>query len=341
MNRFANEILIAVGLACSLLASVGMAADPIIGLVTKTEDNPFFVEIKDTVLHHADELGIKIYTFAGEYDGDSAKQIEAIETLVDAGVAGILISPSDPAALADAVSKARQAGVIVIAIDTLFEPTQLADATFATDNFRAGELIGMWAKAYMGSAAKNANVVTLDGAGTNVTVDLLRNQGFLSGFGVGIRDPGTMYDEDDERIVGSGATFGSEEGGRSVMQSLLQNNPQIDLVYAINEPAAAGAYAALQESKVDDDAVIVSIDGGCDGVNKVADGELNATVMQFPQRMAVYGIEAVVNFVKNGKMPDNTPGLDFFDTGVTLVTDTPVPGIPSITAQQALMHCWG
>ena len=57
--------------------------------------------------------------------------------------------------------------------------------------------------------------------------------------------------------------------------------------------------------------------------------------------MAVDGVEAIAEFAKSGKKPETTPGLDFFDTGVTLITDKPVPGVESINAKKGLEHCWG
>ena len=333
--------LATLGLALSLFASTGMAGQPMVGLIVKTDANPFFARMTEAAREKADELGVELRAFAGGYDGDSQAQVEAVEALVAAGAAGILIAPSDPAALAGALGTARAAGVLVIALDTPFDPADSADATFATDNFRAGELIGRWAGARLGDAATDARIATLDGSGANVTVEVLRNQGFLQGFGVDVRDPGTLYDEDDVRIVGHGATHGSEEGGRSAMEALLRETPGIDVVYAINEPAAGGAHAALEAFGRERDVLIVSIDGGCEGVAKVAAGALGATAMQYPVRMAALGVEAVVEFVRTGRTPENTPGLDFHDTGVTLVTDEPVPGIPSISAEEALTTCWG
>ena len=124
------------------------------------------------------------------------------------------------------------------------------------------------------------------------------------------------------------------------MEKLLREKPGIDLVYAINEPAAAGAHAALKGSGIKNDALLVSVDGGCQGVRNIAAGALGATAMQYPLRMARLGVEAVVAFVRTGKKPVNTPGQDFQDTGVALVTDKPVPGIPSISTERALKDCW-
>ena len=335
-------------LICGLLATLVAGcitgpedAEPVVGLITKTEDNPFFVAMREGAVERARELGVELRAFAGRFDGDTDAQVRAIESLLAADATGILITPSDPAALLDAVGRARRTGVLVIALDTPFDPPGAVDGTFATDNFRAGELIGMWARASMGVSAADARIATLDGAGTQVTVEVLRNQGFLNGFGIDIKDPDRMYDEDDPRIAGSAATMGTEEGGRAAMERLMRDDPGINVVYAINEPAAAGAYGALRGMGVDDDVLVVTIDGGCEGVRGVAAGEIGATAMQYPVRMASLGVEAVVEYARTGRTPGNTPGLDFHDTDVALVTDEPVPGVPSIRTEQGLSECWG
>ena len=90
------------------------------------------------------------------------------------------------------------------------------------------------------------------------------------------------------------------------------------------------------------DVTIVTVDGGCRGVRDVAAGAIGATAMQYPVRMASLGVGvgAAVAFVRIGGKPENTPGLEFHDTGVTLVTDEPVPGIPSVSTERALKECW-
>ena len=333
--------LTAVGLlAASSFSAPVLADDVIVGLITKTNTNPFFVKMREGAQEKASELGVELRTFAGKYDGDNQAQIEAIESLVAAGAKGILITPSDPAGLADTVKRAREAGVLVIALDTPFDPAESADATFATDNFKAGELIGQWAAAKMGDTTK-AKIATLDLSEAQITVDVLRNQGFLKGFGVDVKNINKMYDEDDPRIVGGDSTQGSEEGGRTAIENLMQKDPGINVIHTINEPAAAGAYEGLKSFGMDGKVLIVSVDGGCPGVQNVKEGIIGATSMQFPLRMASLGVEAVAEFAKSGKTPENTEGLNFFDTGVELVTDEPVDGIPSITSEEALKLCWG
>ncbi len=113
------------------------------------------------------------------------------------------------------------------------------------------------------------------------------------------------------------------------------------MVYTINEPAAAGAYEALKAVGKEKDVLIVSVDGGCPGVKNVKDSVIGATSMQFPLLMASKGIEAIAEFAKSGKKPANSEGLDFFNTGVELITDKPADGIESITSEDGLKKCWG
>ena len=339
---WAFSLLAAGAAAIAVTAAAPVLADqPIIGLITKTNTNPFFVKMREGAKAKAEEMGVELRTFAGKYDGDNQAQIEAIESLIAAEAAGILITPSDTSAIVPTVQKAREAGILVIALDTPLQPIEAADATLATDNFKAGELIGAWARAKLGDKAADAKVALLNLNASEVTVDVLRNQGFMKGFGIDLKDPNDIGDEDDPRIVGHDVTDGAEEGGRTAMENLLQRDPGINVVYTINEPAAAGAYEALKAFGLEEQVLIVSVDGGCPGVKNVRDGVIGATSMQFPLLMASMGVEAVVEYAKTGKKPANTPGLDFFNTGVELITDEPVGGLTSLSSKDGLGKCWG
>jgi fructose transport system substrate-binding protein len=332
------------GAAVALVASTGGAAaqDKIAAcLITKTDTNPFFVKMKEGATAKANELGIELKTFAGRVDGDHETQVQAIETCIADGAKGILLTPSDSAAIVSTVKQARDAGILVIALDTPLDPADAADATFATDNFQAGLLIGQWAKAKLGGEAANAKIALLDLGVNQPTVDVLRDQGFLQGFGIDLGDPKRWGDESDPRIVGHEVTAGNEEGGRSAMEKLLATDQTINLVYTINEPAAAGAYEALKAIGRERDVTIVSVDGGCPGVANVKDGVIGATSQQYPLMMATLGIEAIKKFADTGEKPAATPGKDFFDTGVALVTDQPVDGVESISVAEGTEKCWG
>ncbi|MCT7373519.1 sugar ABC transporter substrate-binding protein [Chelativorans salis] len=323
------------------LAQPAAAQDVGACLITKTDINPFFVKMKEGATAKAEELGISLSTFAGKVDGDHETQVQAVETCIASGAKGILITASDTKAMVPVVKKARDAGVLVIALDTPLEPIDAADATFATDNFKAGELIGQWAAATLGDAAADAKIAMLDLTPSQPSVDVLRDQGFMTGFGIDTKDADRIGDEDDPRIVGHDVTNGNEEGGRKAMENLLQRDPDINVVYTINEPAAAGAYEALQSFGKTEGVLVVSIDGGCPGVQNVKEGIIGATSQQYPLLMASMGIEAIAKFAETGEKPEPTPGLDFFDTGVTLITDQPVEGVESIGSDEGLERCWG
>ena len=213
--------------------------------------------------------------------------------------------------------------------------------TVATDNVQASDLTGKWATASMGNAAAHALIPFLDLAVSQPTVGVLRDQGFMQGFGIDLGDPNKWGDESDARIVGHDVTSGNEEGGRKAMENLLVTDPDINVVYTINEPAAAGAYEALKAMGRQNDVLVVSVDGGCPGVQNIKEGVIGATSQQYPLLMAAKGVEAIAAFAKDGTKPEATPGKNFFDTGVQLITDKPAAGVESISADQGLAICWG
>ena len=328
-------------MALGLTAMTTAQAEVTACLITKTESNPFFVKMKEGAQAKAAELGVTLKTFSGKFDTDNESQVAAVETCVLDGAKGILITPANTKAIVPTIQQARDAGVLVIALDTPLDPIDAADSTFATDNFVAGELIGKWAKATMGDAAKDAKIAMLDIDVSQPTVGVLRDQGFLQGFGIDLGDPKKWGDETDPRIVGNATTQGNEEGGRRGMEELLAKDPMINVVYTINEPAAAGAYEALKAMGREGDVLIVSVDGGCPGVQNVKEGVIGATSQQYPLLMAALGVEAIAAWAKDGSKPANTPGKNFYDTGVSLITDKPVDGVESIDTKKGTDLCWG
>ena len=327
--------------AFPLLTATQLAAaqddEIIVGLITKTETNPFFVKMKEGAQAAADAAGAELMTAAGAFDADNAGQVTAIENMVTAGVDGILITPGDTKAIVPAIENAREQGVLVIALDTPTEPMEAADALFATDNFKAGFLIGQYAKAAMGD--EEPIIATIDGS-TGVSVSVLRHNGFLAGYAADDAAATPTADlsvfAEDPRVVCSQDANGDQALSQTAMENCLQANGDINVVYTINEPAARGAYSALQAAGREDEVLIVSVDGGCDGVRAVQAGEIAATSQQYPLKMAQMGVDAVVQFAQTGEAPSG-----YTDTGVTLITDEPQEGIPSEDTTFGLENCWG
>ncbi|MGC5224942.1 substrate-binding domain-containing protein, partial [Micromonospora sp. DT81.3] len=282
-------------------ASDGSSDEIGVSLIVKTNSNPFFIAMQEGAEAAADENGVALTMAAGKEDGDEDTQIQAIEAAISKGDAGILITPNGPAVL-DAIEKARDAGLFVIALDTVPDPADAVDITFATDNYLAGQLVGQWTAGTLAGDDAVIGLIDLfdDKA---VSVDYNRDQGFLDGMGIDLADEQANGDEEASgeysggsyTIVGNEASQGAEDGGRAAMENLLAKNPDINVVYTINEPAAYGAFQALEAAgKGPDDVLIVSIDGGCAGVGQVADGIIDATSQQYPVKMAELGVEAIV-----------------------------------------------
>jgi fructose transport system substrate-binding protein len=121
------------------------------------------------------------------------------------------------------------------------------------------------------------------------------------------------------------------------MENCLQKNPNIDVVYTINEPSAAGAWTALKRAgKAQAETTIVSVDGGCAGVRNVRAGIIDATSQQYPLRMASLGVAAVVRYAKTSKKVSG-----YTDTGVNLIAKKAAAGVPSKSVAYGLANCWG
>jgi fructose transport system substrate-binding protein len=295
-----------------------------IGLITKTETNPFFVKMREGAQAKAEELGVELIYAAGSFDGDNETQVTAIENMIAAGVKGILLVPSDTTAIIPSIEKAREAGVIVIALDTPTDPQDATDALYATDNFQAGVLIGQWARAKFGDATATIALLNLN---PGITVGDLRRDGFLEGFGITIDDPQIVCQQD---------TQGDQAKGQTAMENCLAANPDIDLVYTINEPAAFGAYRALEDAGKQDDVTIVSVDGGCAGVRGIVSGQIDATSQQYPLLMASLGVENIARAAAGESF-----ATGYTDTGVALITDVPQEGVESVDSTRGLELCWG
>ena len=314
-------------------------------MITKDSTNPFFVAMQKGAKADASKNNVKLTVASGKQEGDDQGQITAIENAVARGDKGILITPMSTGVNA-AIEKARKSGLFVIALDTPPDPASTVDITFATDNRAAGKLDGQWAAKTL--AGKPAVIALLDLFNDKVvSVDYNRDQGFLEGMGINVANPQKNGDEAKTgyytggtyTIVCNEAGQGAEDGGRSAMEKCLAKNPNINLVYTINEPTAVGANAALKAAGKT--ATIVSVDGGCAGVGSVKSGVIGATAQQYPLKMAQLGMEAIAKIARGGEKPRTSAGLDFYNTGVALVTDKPVDGVQSITSDEGSKICWG
>ncbi len=339
--------------ACSSGTAGGSTAGPNdevgVSLIVKTTSNPYFVAMETAAKADAKKNNVKLTLAAGKKDGDTDTQIQAIENAISRGDKGILITPNG-SAVNNEIEKARHAGLYVIALDTVPTPPDTVDITYATDNYAAGQSIGKWMAGTLDG--KKATIAMIDLFSDQVvSVDVDRDHGFLNGMGIDVGDKKKNGGEASSgkytggtggqyEIVGHQPSQGAEDGGRTAMETLLSKNPDINVVYTINEPAAYGAYQALKAAGKQDSVTIVSIDGGCTGVGYVKDGILGATAQQYPSKMASLGMEAIAKIARGGEKPKTSNGLDFFNTGSTLITNKPVSGLESVDAAKGATTCW-
>lgn len=332
---FSSRSILAMA-AMSLAASTAAfaAGEPVIGLVTKTETNPFFVKMKEGAQEEAKKLGAKLLSGAGKADGDNAGQITAMENMIAAGAKTILITPSDAKAIVPAIKKkARDKGIMVIALDSPADPPDATDALFATNNYTAGVLIGEYAKAAM--AGKTPKIIALDLLPGH-PVGAQRHNGFMKGFGLAANDAKSNELSKAPEIVCRADSFGDQAKAQTAMENCLQRAPDVNLVYTINEPAAAGAYNALKRAGKEKGVLIVSVDGGCQGIKDTNAGVIAATSQQYPLKMAAMGVAAGVEFAKTGKKASG-----YVDTGVTLIAGKSVAGVESKDTKTGAELCWG
>lgn len=321
-----------------------------VSLILKTLSNPYFVSMEKDAKAQADKDNVSLTVAAGTSDGDTQTQITAIDNAISRGDKGILITTNGDAVNA-ALGRAKQAGLFVIALDTAPNPASTADITYATDNEQAGKLIGQYAAASLNG--KPAVIAMLDLFNNQVvSVDINRDHGFLEGLGI---DPGSKTENGKEAksgkyTGGKGGTYkvvchqptqGAIDGGRTAMENCLSANPDINVVYAINEPAGEGAYNALKAAGKEKQAAIYAIDGSCSGLKNVTSGEFAADAVQYPGKMAALGVSSIAKLARGGSKPSVTNGKSFYDTGTALVAAKSLDGLTVQSPSQAASACWG
>ena len=313
-------------------AQPGKPAQPVIGLITRSEQvNPYFAALRRGAEQAARDLDVRLLSATGEAEETVGGQVAALDRLLASGARVILITPADSRALVPALARARARGVLVLALDGPTEPASAVDAVISSDNLEAGALAGRYGRALWeaGRPARPARLALLDLPAVSA-VGVQRRQGFLAGFGLAAAGAGPKAE-----VVCRLETRGDRVSAKAAMETCLSRGA-LDLVFAANEPAAAGAATALAAAGLTARIPVVTVDGSCLGVRAVADGYFKATAQQFPGRMGEAGVEAAASWLRRGQRPD--PRIN---TGVSLVVARPLAGVPSIDLQAGLAACWG
>ncbi|MBE0451233.1 MAG: ribose ABC transporter substrate-binding protein RbsB [Clostridia bacterium] len=256
------------------LDSGSIVEPPTIGLVLSTLNNPFFVTLKEGAEEKANELGAKLIILDSQ--NDPAKELSNMEDLITQGVDFILINPTDSDAVVNAIRAANTAGIPVITLDRGANSGTVV-THIASDNVAGGMMAGEYIVGLLDGAGK---VVELEGiAGTSAARD--RGQGFND----------AIAGTDIEVVAKQVADFDRTKG-LSVMENILQAQPEIDAVFAHNDEMALGALRAIEASGRE--IIVVGFDATDDAVVSVKDGKMAATVAQQPSLIGSLGVENAV-----------------------------------------------
>jgi len=286
----------ALALAFALPAS---AADNIkIGFITKFPV-PFFATMENAAKDYAAaNPGVEVIFAQGTSATDIEGQIAHIESMVTRGVQGIAITPVDPT-VAPALDKAIAAGVKVVLLDNNIPDWNGRVALATTNNYNAGKIAGGYLKTVL---KKGDKLGILEGVPGVPSLDD-RVKGMMDGL-AGV----------DVEVVGKGATDCTEEKGINVAEDILTANPDVTAIYAACGPPAAGAAQAIKNAKLDRHVILVGFDFCCGEAEVLADGTEDASVAQFPSKMAELGVDALVKAIRGEKVES------LIDSGAALVT---------------------
>lgn len=289
------------GLAlAAAIAGPAIAQDNVkLGFITKFPV-PFFATMEDAAkAYAAANPGVEIIYGQGTSATDIEGQIAQIESMVTQGVQGIALTPVDPT-VAPALDKAISQGVKIVLMDNNIPEWKGRTSLATTDNYAAGVIAGQYLKSVL-KAGDTLGI--LEGVPGVPALDD-RVNGMLEGLkGVEVK------------VVGRAGTNCTEELGINVAQDLLTANPDLKAIYAACGPPAAGAAQAIKNAGIASDAIVlVGFDFCCGEAEALTAGIEDATVAQFPAKMAELGVDALVKAIRGDEVPL------LIDSGAALVT---------------------
>ena len=273
----------------TLALSIGTIAEAAkVGLVVSTQDNPFFVTLKEGAVSKAKEMGHEIVILDSQ--NDPSKELGNVEDLLIKGIDVLLINPTDSDAVVSAVKAANRNKVPVVTLDRASNGGTVV-THIASDNVAGGELAGNFIVEKLNG--KNNRVVELEGIpGTTAARD--RGKGF------------NKAAQNKLDIVAKQAADFDRTKGLNVMENILQAQSEVNAVFAHNDEMALGALKAIEVSDKTD-VIIVGFDATEDAVKAVKEGKLAATVAQKPAEIGAKGVEAADKIVKKEMVPQFIP----------------------------------
>ncbi|MFC7440853.1 ribose ABC transporter substrate-binding protein RbsB [Laceyella putida] len=257
-----------------------------IGLSVSTLNNPFFVSLKGGVEQEAKKRGIEVIVVDAQ--NDTSKQINDVEDLLQQGVDALLINPTDSAAISTAVQSANNVGVPVITLDRSADKGDV-EAFVASDNVKGGKMAADYIAERLGEGTKVAELEGVPGASATRE----RGEGFH-----------LVADKKLNVVAKQSANFDRAKG-LTVMENILQANPDIQAVFAHNDEMALGAIQAINSSGKE--ILVVGFDGNEDALKSIKQGELAATVAQQPDLIGELAVKAAADALRDKKVAKKIP----------------------------------
>jgi len=288
-------LLLTLGAGCSRQKTEPPVVEPVatqpepagtIGLSVLTMNNPFFKEIADSMAAEAAKHGYEVVAVSGDFD--VAKQQNQVKDFIVQQVSVIVLCPCNSKSIGPAIKEANDAGIPVFTADiACLDPEAEVVAHIATDNLQGGKL------------AAEAIVEALDGRGKVAILDhpevesvILRTEGFEEKLAELNEAPDV-----DVQIVEKLPGGGDKAKSFTATQDLIQAHGDLDAIFAINDPSALGARAALENAKKADQIKIVGFDGQPEGKQAIKDGKIYADPIQFPDRIGIETVKAIMKYL--------------------------------------------
>ena len=264
-----------------------------IGVSLLTLDNPFFKVIGDNITSEGSKHGYE--TIVVSADKDVAKQGNQIKDFIVKKVSAIVLSPCDSKSIIPVIQEANAAGIPVFTVDIpCNEPGVKIVTQIATDNYGGGKEAATAMIEALGEAGGKIAVLHLKQAESCI----LRVKGFTE-----VINAHNAADKANVDIVTELDSGGAKDIGYKAAEDAVQAHPDLRGIFAINDPAALGARAALEKAGKADQIVIVGFDGQPEGKQAIKDGRIYADPIQFPEKMGVQIVDAIVRHSKGETLP--------------------------------------
>jgi ribose transport system substrate-binding protein len=268
------------------------AAKPkaVIGVSLLTMANPFFKVMGDAMQAEGAKNNYEVIVEAGEMD--PARQRDQVNDFIVKKVSAIILAPCDSRSIGTAIQEANKAGIPVFTADIAsLDKTAKVISHVATDNYEGGKLAGQAMIAALGGKGK---VAIIDHPEVESVIQ--RTKGFKE----------AIATAKDIQIVAQLPGGGQRDTSYKAAQDILEKNPQLDGIFAINDPSALGAVAAIEKAGRASKIKVIGFDGVKEAKQAVKDGQIYADAIQFPEKIGAMVIQSISKYMDGEQVPPQT-----------------------------------